>query len=247
VRYDVRLRSPDGSHLKRAFTSKRDAERFETRQIADMSRGEWFDASAAQRPFGEVAAEWLARDPSKRATTLAREESALRVQILPTLAHRRVGSITPGEVQTLVNDWSERLSGRSVRRSYGVLSAILRYAMDYDYIARTPCHRIKLAEIAPLERRQVAAANLGRVAQELDEQYAAMTYLGAMLGLRYGECAGLRVRRIDFLRGTFTVAEQLTRGRPWTRHEPTRQVETSWALRDSNPRPLRCKRSALTS
>lgn len=40
-----------------------------------------------------------------------------------------------------------------------------------------------------------------------------MAYLGAVLGLRQAECAGLRVGRLDFLRGTLTVAEQLTRGR----------------------------------
>jgi integrase len=39
-----------------------------------------------------------------------------------------------------------------------------------------------------------------------------MAYLGAILGLRWGEVAGLRVRHVDFLAGTVTVAEQLTRG-----------------------------------
>lgn len=39
-----------------------------------------------------------------------------------------------------------------------------------------------------------------------------MVYLGMLLGLRWGEVAGLRVGRIDFLAGTITVAEQLTRG-----------------------------------
>jgi integrase len=39
-----------------------------------------------------------------------------------------------------------------------------------------------------------------------------MAYLGAVLGLRWGECAGLRVGRIDFDRSTITVAEQVTRG-----------------------------------
>lgn len=39
-----------------------------------------------------------------------------------------------------------------------------------------------------------------------------MAYLGAVLGWRWGECAGLRVRNVDFLGGFFTVAEQLTRG-----------------------------------
>jgi integrase-like protein len=38
------------------------------------------------------------------------------------------------------------------------------------------------------------------------------TYLGTVLGLRWGECAGLKVGRLDFLRSTLTVAWQRTRG-----------------------------------
>lgn len=39
-----------------------------------------------------------------------------------------------------------------------------------------------------------------------------MPYLGAVRGLRWGECAGLRLRDLDFLAGDLTVAVQLTRG-----------------------------------
>jgi hypothetical protein len=40
-----------------------------------------------------------------------------------------------------------------------------------------------------------------------------MLHLGAVLGLRCGECAGLRVGRLDFFNRTLVVAEQLTRVR----------------------------------
>jgi integrase len=40
-----------------------------------------------------------------------------------------------------------------------------------------------------------------------------MAYLGAVLGLPWGEVAGLRVGRLDFLRATLNVAEQVTHGR----------------------------------
>lgn len=43
--------------------------------------------------------------------------------------------------------------------------------------------------------------------------YRPMVHLGAVLGLRWGEVAGLRVGRLDFLARTLTVAEQRTRGR----------------------------------
>lgn len=39
-----------------------------------------------------------------------------------------------------------------------------------------------------------------------------MVWLGVVLGLRWGEVAGLRVDRIDLLRRTVTVSEQVTRG-----------------------------------
>ncbi len=39
-----------------------------------------------------------------------------------------------------------------------------------------------------------------------------MVYLGAVLGLRWGECAGLKVGRLDLLRSTLAVAWQRTRG-----------------------------------
>jgi integrase len=43
-------------------------------------------------------------------------------------------------------------------------------------------------------------------------EFAPMVWLGAVLGLRWGEVAGLRVGRVDLLRRTITVAEQVTRG-----------------------------------
>ena len=39
-----------------------------------------------------------------------------------------------------------------------------------------------------------------------------MVYLGAVLGLRWGECAGLKVDKLDFLRSTLKVDWQRTRG-----------------------------------
>jgi integrase len=54
--------------------------------------------------------------------------------------------------------------------------------------------------------------DLLRLANSMVEEFAPMVWLGAVLGLRWGEVAGLRVGRIDLLRRTVTVAEQVTRG-----------------------------------
>jgi integrase len=89
---------------------------------------------------------------------------------------------------------------------------VLNHAVLEDYIARSPARRINLPEVQPVERPEVTPDQLHRVAAALGEDYQAMVYLGAVLGLRWGECAGLRIGRIDFDLSTITIAEQLTRG-----------------------------------
>lgn len=51
---------------------------------------------------------------------------------------------------------------------------------------------------------------LHRLAEAIGPDYAAMVYMGAVLGLRIGECLALRVGRLDMLRGTLAVAESVS-------------------------------------
>jgi integrase len=162
--------------------------------------------------FGEVATEWFASNPAKRPSTRALEDSILRSHLLPALATRQLGSIRPRDIQAFVAARTAHAKPRTVRRQYGVLRTVFRYAVDQDYIARSPCRNIKLPEPATLRRRVPTGAELASLADELGPSYGAMAYVGAVLGLRWGEVAGLRVGRVDFLRSTVTVTEQITRG-----------------------------------
>ena len=212
-RYDVRFRTPDGEHRKRTFRTRREADAFEAQQRADLSRGSWLDPRDAERTFGEVARHWLERDVAKRSSTLGREETILRVHILPTLAGRRLRTIRQPDVQALVNSWTVLSKPRTVRRHYGVLRAVLAYAVECDYLARTPCRGVKLPEVAPLDRPQLTPGQVVALADAMGTDLGPMVYLGAILGLRWGECAGLRVGRIDLEERRLVVAEQLTRGK----------------------------------
>jgi integrase len=107
---------------------------------------------------------------------------------------------------------------RTVRRVFGTLNAILNYANECELIVRNPCRGVKLPSARRVERPLPSAEQLADLAAELGDEFGIMVYLGAVLGLRWGECAGLRVGRIDFIRSTLTVAEQITRG---SHGEPT--------------------------
>lgn len=71
---------------------------------------------------------------------------------------------------------------------------------------------IRLPRGAHRDVHVVDADELARLAKAMGD-YGPMVYVAAVLGLRWGEVAGLRIGRLDFTEHTPEVAEQVTRGR----------------------------------
>lgn len=260
-RYDVRYRDSDGKVHTETKRTLRDAKHTASTVDADKLRGAWIDPRNASRTFRQVADDWLGSNVAKRASTYARDESILRVHLLPELADSRIGKVNPARVRGLVDAWSCRFEARTVRRMYGVLRAVFAFAVESSVIVASPCRGVKLPAVEPIKRHVVTADELGRLADALGPDYALMPYLGAMLGLRWGEVAGLRVGRVDLLGRTVTVSEQVTRGLkgtsysgrrsrprgdgrwPSPRRSPTCLLRT---LPDAaSPRPTRARCSSL--
>jgi integrase len=217
-RWRARYRGPDGQERSKTFTTKSDAQRFLATTEADKLRGAWVDPRCQTLPLAKVARDWLVSNPKKRPSTWARDEAILRLHVLPQLGECAIGRIKAKDVRAVVANWSQTLKPRTVRRTYGVLRAVLRFAVEEDLIVRSPCRGVKLPEVQASGRHVVTADELGTLADELGPAFAPMAYLGTVLGLRWGEVAGLRVGRLGFLTGaqqvgTVEIAEQLTRGK----------------------------------
>lgn len=211
-RYEVRLRDTSGREYSRTFRTRKEAEQFQATEKADRARGNWIDPRRTATKFRDVAAEWQECNPAKKPSTIARDANMLRLHILPAIGDLPIGSISPVDVQRMVNSWVDKHRPRTVLRQYSVARAVFSYAVDTDRIGRSPCRRIKLPAIVPTRTLLASPDQLRALAGELPETGAPMVYLGAVLGLRWGEAAGLRVGDIDFLTRTVTVATQLTRG-----------------------------------
>ena len=210
--YDVRLRGPDGRELSRTFRTKREAHQFQAAQITAISRGAWVDPRSGAVTVSEIVYLWLGCNPAKRSSTRARDESALRTHVLPSIGERKIGSVSPADIRALVSSWNECMAPRSVKRVYGTLRAVLNFALESDAIARTPCRGIRLPAVEPPKVRIVTSEELAALSNAMPHRYAPMVWVGAVLGLRWGEVAGLRLSRVDLLRRTVTVSEQVTRG-----------------------------------
>jgi integrase len=214
-RYQARLRDPLNNRLVPlgTYATKADADAAIADGVASQRRGVWVDPRKSRMTFGTWAQHWLESDATTRPRTHLRYEQIVNGHLVPALGDAALGAITPLDVQRLVGAWTKAYAPNTVRHHYAVLRAILNAALDADLIGRSPCRGVKLPSVEQSEHHIVTADELARLALELGDRYRALAYTAAMLGLRFGELAGLRVGRLDLLRGTVTVAESLGEAR----------------------------------
>ena len=212
LRYDVRWRVGDKVYT-RTFHRRKDADAFAVTIEADRLKGIVIDPRRGNVTFESVAKKWQASTPTKRARSKELDEMVLRVHILPTIGDRAIATITPADIQSLVDIWTAKLSSSTVHRQYSCLRAIMSYAVKADIIYRSPCRNIRLPRVSLVKRPSLSTEQLECLADALGDDYAAMMWCGVVLGLRWSEAAGLTVDRLDLLNGRLTVDRQLSRAR----------------------------------
>lgn len=208
-RYRARWREyPGGPQKTRHFDRKVDADRFLDGVRGDLARGVYIDPSDGKMLFQAYAEQWRAGQ-LHRASTAAQAETYLRVHAYPVLGHRPLGAVRRSEIQAWVKNRSDVLAPGSVEVVYRWVATIFKAAVGDRLIAASPCERIALPkrdrrEVVPLEVDAVE-----RLVAEMPERYRALIVFAAGTGLRQGECFGMTVDRIDFLRRQVRVDRQL--------------------------------------
>jgi integrase len=207
--YRARWREyPGGPQKTRQFPRKADAERFLDGIRGDLVHGLYVDPAGGRTLFRAYAESWRAGQVH-RPGTAAQVETYLRLHAYPTLGNRPIGSIRRSEIQAWVKGRAEGLAPGTVEVVYRWVSSIFKAAVGDRIIASSPCVRIALpkrhdVEIVPLGTIEVEALTAA-----VPPRYRSLIVLAAGMGLRQGECFGLTVDRIDFLRRQVRVDRQL--------------------------------------
>ena len=208
-RYRARWREyPGGPQKVRHFPRKGDAERFLDAIRGDLARGVYVDPAGGRMPFQTYAEQWRSIQVH-RPTTAAQVETYLRLHAYPTLGGRPLGAIRRSDIQSWVKDLTRVLAPGSVELVYRWASTIFKAAVGDRLIASSPCNGITLpkrndGEVVPLTVHEVDA-----LAAAVPDRYRALIVFAAGMGLRQGECFGLTVDRVDFLRRQVRVDRQL--------------------------------------
>ena len=193
------------------YRTKRDAETFLAATRVSLERGSWHDPAKGKVELRDYAAQWLAHKPSLRPRTKEQYEINLRLHILPLLGGVELSKFTP----TTVRSWHARLlsSGQlgpsTVAKCYRLLHAIFATAVEDELLERNPCVLRGAASHSAPERPTATIQEVYELARAVDPSLQAMVLLATFTGLRLGELRALRRNRIDLVRRTLKVVEQL--------------------------------------
>jgi integrase len=124
------------------------------------------------------------------------------------------GPVSVADIDMLgVEAWIEGMGRRGLNptgviRAYGVLSGVLIDAVKAKRLAANPCRGgvENLPQKTSKRRVYLSAEDVARLANESGE-YRALVLVLAYCGIRWGECIGLRVRDVEFLRRRIRVPE----------------------------------------
>ena len=233
VTWLVRWRDPDAKQRSKSFKKKSDADRYRTSIEASLNTGSYVDPASGRIKLGEWADPWVKSQVQLKPSTRARYEGLLKVQILPTWANVPLNKVTFADVGEWVRGLSESgLSPATVRQAHRVMSLMLDDAVLAGKIAHNPAKRVALPRVGEREKHYLSSEELERLAGLCGAESLVVLVLG-YCGLRFGELAALRVRRVDIEKCRLTVAESTTEisGRLVTGTPKTHQIRTVPILR----------------
>lgn len=209
--HKARIRFDDGRTRSKTHPTAKEARSWIRRTLTELADGTHVPESAGRIKFAEWAEHYMAGALDLAPGTRNRRRSDLNNWIIPAFGHRPIGAITQPEVQAWVSKMAnEGCNAGSIKLRYESLGTILRRAVEADMLRRSPCHDVRLPRYERDQMRLLTLGQVVRLSEAIHAQYRPLVLLAGTAGLRMGELAALRGRRIDFHRGTVDVVENLT-------------------------------------
>ena len=180
-------------------------------------------------------AEFISMRVSVRPSTRFRDESIFRCHIAPAFGDVPIDQIGFRDAQRFVADLAGTdLAPRTVHKAAGLLAQCLDIAVRSRLIDHNPTRGLSLPEVPHKDPRFLEPAEVERLAAAIAPPYRTFVLIGAYAGLRNGELAALRSKRVDVEASTIEVVETRTLARDGT---PTFGPPKSRAGRRTVPVP----------
>lgn len=203
----ARIRDDDGKEVASHHRTKAEAEDWLDEKRQQFRAG--IDSRAGSVCFMQYAEQWR-QAQLHRPSTAVHHETMLRRHVYPSFGDRPLKSIKPSQVQAWVQRLSTTLAPSTVGVVHRIVAGIFNAAVRDKMIASSPCSGTRLPKVARPQIDPLTSEQVNAIADAVPVRYRALIILGATTGMRQGECLGLTLDRIDFLRRTVKVDRQLS-------------------------------------
>jgi integrase len=211
----------EGTRREKWFKNKRQAEAYASkigRDLADLIH----NADGATITFGKACEAWLKHeerraDPRNRNAdltkgSLAGKKSVAKTHLLPTFGNMKLSKITSADIRRFVEEQAQHNSHWTARRHKNLVKQVLDFAVFNDWLKTSPLTN-KPVRVPGTAQRRHDVPQVEDIARLLDfllnrprpkrsdlNQWSSVQVqfvLGALLGLRPGEIAGLQWENVD--------------------------------------------------
>lgn len=202
---------------KTVHGSKAEAKKELARFYAEVEKGNV--AASSIMTVEALVNEYIAESASRqlKRSSLSSVKTAAKVWINPFLGERKLNRLKKTDIQRWVNGMSDGMGGReglkakTVKNYFSILSGVMEYAIDMDYISINPCRSVRLPRREKNEREIYSPEEVEMMLQALemlpysDIRYKVAVQLGLWGSFRKEEICGFDRNDLDLERGTITV------------------------------------------
>jgi integrase len=214
--YQVAWRLDDGSQGSKSFASKHEALELYAKKRLELVQGTWKGRQRGRLPYHHWADEWWAlwsADSGHSPYTLQMAESRLRNHLRPFFGRRPVEDISPKVVRQWQQQLATKTSYTTVMACRSLLYRVLQHAEDEGAILANPVRKVPApkrpvdpeAVLGTAKRRVPTPEEAGVLLAGFPDFWwdHVITLLGT--GMRFGELAALRRRRVHLAAGVVHV------------------------------------------
>ena len=188
--------------MKRGFKTRSEARKAEAELLLDDG------IKTSDNPYFKDIIDdfmkWYKR--GKKESTIYRANIEINNNILPVFKNKRIKSITKKDVFVFQNELLERLSPKSVLSTRSILSIILNYAKDMEYVSNNVVSKVEPPKLEKARFEYWTLNDFKRFISVVDnDRYKALFMTLFYSGMRIGEVSALKWDDIDFKNNTIDV------------------------------------------
>lgn len=225
-KWQVTVRLPAGRRVTRTADRKTDLTAWASDIESSIARGQWNDVRQARMKYSE----WREHFMSLRTVepeTLLGDKAIMNTHVAPFFDSYPLDQIKPSTVKAwLAKMAKEDVGHGSQVRAFNLLRSSLRMAVQDEVLMSNPADKVDSPKPLKKAVEWFTPQEVDAIVAHSTARDATMIRLMSWTGLRWGECAGLRVRDVDWERGLITVQQAITQSgriKAYPKNDPSRR------------------------